>query len=162
MGDTQKKEFDNEVDILRKLSQISDNKYTSVAYASKTFEEIKNEKGEKPYYVMDYFSRGLLFSYVASGKLTQRQAKFIFKKLIESFKFLHEKGGILHFDIKLDNIILDKEFTPIIIDFTFSKQYRDKDGNIKKVTTTGGSEPYRAPEIYEGKKSRMRKQIYLV
>ena len=68
---------------------------------------------------MDYFSRGLLFSYVASGKLTQRQAKFIFKKLIESFKFLHEKGGILHFDIKLDNIILDKEFTPIIIDFTF-------------------------------------------
>ena len=157
MGDTQKKEFDNEVDILRKLSQISDNKYTSVAYASKTFEEIKNEKGEKPYYVMDYFSRGLLFSYVASGKLTQRQAKFIFKKLIESFKFLHEKGGILHFDIKLDNIILDKEFTPIIIDFTFSKQYRDKDGNIKKVTTTGGSEPYRAPEIYEGKKVKDEK-----
>ena len=157
MGDTQKKDFDNEVDILRKLSQISDNKYTSVAYASKTFEETKNEKGEKPYYVMDYFSRGLLFSYVASGKLTQRQAKFLFKKLIESFKFLHEKGGILHFDIKLDNIILDNEFRPVIIDFTFSKQYRDKDGNIKKVTTTGGSEEYRAPEIYEGKKVKDEK-----
>ena len=79
MGDTQKKEFDNEVDILRKLSQISDNKYTSVAYASKTFEEIKNEKGEKPYYVKDYFSRGLLFSYVASGKLTQRQQNLFLK-----------------------------------------------------------------------------------
>ena len=157
MDEGQKKDFDNEVDILRKLSQIPDNKCTSIAYASKTFKEIKNANEEKPYYVMDYFSRGLLFSYVASGQLTQRQAKFLFKKLIESFQFLHEKSGILHFDIKLDNIILDNEFRPVIIDFTFSKQYRDKDGNITPVTTTGGSEPYRAPEIYEGKKVKDEK-----
>ena len=157
MDEGQKKDFDNEVDILRKLSQIPDNKCTSIAYASKTFKEIKNANEEKPYYVMDYFSRGILFSYVFSGELTQRQAKFLFKKLIESFQFLHEKSGILHFDIKLDNIILDNEFRPVIIDFTFSKQYRDKDGNITPVTTTGGSEEYRAPEIYEGKKVKDEK-----
>ncbi len=159
MNREQKKIFDDEVKILRKLS-IPGNKYTAIAYASKTFEEINKEDNkkkidaktdEKAYYVMDYFSRGLLFSYIISGKLTQRQAKLIFKKLIESFKFLHNKFSILHFDIKPDNIMLDKDFTPIIIDFTFSKQYRDKDGNITPVTTRGGSDQYRAPEIYEGK-----------
>ena len=177
MSPDQRKKFDEEVKILRKLS-ITGNKYTAIAYASKTFEETKKkdkkieekkEEGnkiedpeenikqigaktdEKAYYVMDYFSRGLLFSYIISGKLTQRQAKLIFKKLIESFKFLHDKFSILHFDIKPDNIMLDKDFTPIIIDFTFSKQYRDKDGNITPVTTRGGSDQYRAPEIYEGK-----------
>ena len=175
MSPAQKREFDEEVKILRKLN-ISDNKYTSFAYDSKTFEEIEREKIEekkeeenkieepeenkkkvesktikKAYYVMDYFSRGLLYSYVVSGTLTQRQAKFIFKKLIESFKYLHENFHILHFDIKLDNIVLDNDFTPIIIDFTFSKQYRDKDGIITPVTTLGGSDEYRAPELYEYK-----------
>ena len=100
---------------------------------------------------MDYFSRGLLYSYVISGKLTQRQAKWIFKRLIESFKYLHENFHILHFDIKLDNIMLDKDFIPIIIDFTFSKQYKNKDGTITPVTTLGGSYEYRAPELYEYK-----------
>ena len=131
MNREQKKMFDEEVKILRKLS-IPDNKYTAIAYASKTFEETKKkdkkieekkEEGnkieepkenikqigvktdEKAYYVMDYFSRGLLYSYVISGKLTQRQAKWIFKRLIESFKYLHENFQILHFDIKLDNTI---------------------------------------------------------
>ena len=69
---------------------------------------------------MDYFSRGLLVDYASRG-LTERQIKFIFKKIIESYKFLHEKGGILHLDIKLDNIMMDKNFTPIIIDFGFSE-----------------------------------------
>ena len=159
MNREQKKMFDEEVKILRKLS-IPDNKYTAIAYASKTFEEINKEDNkknvdaktnEKAYYVMDYFSRGLLYSYVISGKLTQRQAKWIFKRLIESFKYLHENFHILHFDIKLDNIMLDKDFIPIIIDFTFSKQYKNKDGTITPVTTLGGSYEYRAPELYEYK-----------
>ena len=47
--------------------------------------------------------------------------------------------------------MLDKDFIPIIIDFTFSKQYRDKDGIITPVTTLGGSDEYRAPELYEYK-----------
>ncbi len=176
MSPEQKKKFDEEVKILRKLN-ISGNKYTSFAYDSKTFEEIEKEKiedkkeegnkiedpeenkiklaaksNDKAYYVMDYISRGLLYSYVISGMFTQRQAKLIFKKLIESFKYLHENFFILHFDIKLDNIVLDKDFTPIIIDFTFSKQYKNEDGTITPVTTLGGSNEYRAPELYEFKK----------
>ena len=173
MDSEQKKDFDNEVKLLNKLSKISGNKYTSFAYDSQTFEEIKKEDNKieentienpeenkeeekakadvKPYYVMDYFSRGILYSYVVSRKLTTRQAKVIFRKLIESFKFLHEKCGILHLDIKLDNIILDNEFQPIIIDFTFSQEYKDALGNITPVTTVGGSDDYRAPEIYERK-----------
>ena len=152
MDSDRRKAFNNEIKILKKLSKIPKNNYTSIIYDSittscedekkdKKLEENKIEENkieenkieenkieenkieenkievqnqnkenekiktkEKPYYVMDYFSRGLLVDYASRG-LTERQIKFIFKKIIESYKFLHEKGGILHLDIKLDNTI---------------------------------------------------------
>ena len=52
-------------------------------------EKEKTKSSEKPYYVMDYFSRGILVDYARSEKLTEIQKKYIFKKVIESYKFLH-------------------------------------------------------------------------
>ena len=100
---------------------------------------------------MDYFSRGLLVDYAGSGKLTEIQIKYIFKKVIESYKFLHEKCGILHLDIKFDNIMMDKDFSAIIIDFGFSKSYKDEKGNINPQIGSGGSKEFAAPELYKGK-----------
>ena len=114
-------------------------------------EKEKTKSAEKPYYVMDYFSRGLLFDYAGSGKLTEIQIKYIFKKVIESYKFLHEKCGILHLDIKFDNIMMDKDFNAIIIDFGFSKAYKDEKGNINPQIGSGGSKEFAAPELYKGK-----------
>ena len=72
MTDEDKKTFNNEIDILNILSQIPDNKYTSIIYNSQKFDE----GNEKAFYAMDFFSKGLLFDYVSSGSITERLAKY--------------------------------------------------------------------------------------
>ena len=148
MEPDKKLNFNNEIDILRILSQISGNIYTSILYDFRKFE---NVPGLKPYYVMDYFSRGILLDYISSGHLSERHIKFIFKKIIQSYQFLH-RNGIFHLDTKPDNIMFDRNFTPVIIDFGFSQKSINENKNkilIQGKVTSGL--PYRAPELGEGK-----------
>ena len=142
-----KKVFNNEIDILNILSKIPKNKYTSIIYDSQKFDE-----GEGlPFYVMDFFSKGLLYDYVVSGNMNERIAKYIFRKIILGFQFLHS-NGICHLDIKIENIILDKDFWPVIIDFGFSKKYKNENGEITPLTIDKGTPHYVAPEIQRGEK----------
>ena len=109
----------------------------------KIFEIYKNvEIINSPYYVIDYFSKGILYAYIYSGKINERLAKVIFKKIIESFQFLHNKC-ICHLDIKPNNIIFDNYFWPVIIDFGHAQKFDDKDGKL--VEPRGGAERFKAP-----------------
>ena len=187
MSDEKKSTFNNEVDILNILSPFDDNKYTSIIYDFKKFDDLENEEDKKeenkieeskikenkikkniveikklndkneiietiesPFYVMDYFSKGLLFDYAASGKLLDKPKliKIIFKRIIKSYQYLHSKG-ICHLDIKLDNIIFDEKFWPIIIDFGFSQNYKYENGAIKPIKVYRGSRPYATPELWK-------------
>ena len=142
-----KKTFNNEIDILNILSQIPGNKYTSIIYNSQKFDEGK----EKPFYAMDFFSKGLLFDYISSESITERLAKYIFRKIILGFQFLHN-NGICHLDVKIENIIFDKDFWPVIIDFGFAKKYKNEKGEITLLTIDKGSRYYVAPEIWKEEK----------
>ena len=142
-----KKVFNNEIDILSILSKIPKNKYTSIIHDSQKF-----DAGEGlPFYVMDFFSKGLLYDYVVSGNMNERITKYIFRKIILGFQFLHS-NGICHLDIKAENIILDKDFWPVIIDFGFSKKYKNENGEITPLTIDKGTPHYVAPEIQRGEK----------
>ena len=60
-----KRNFDNEIKIINYLSHIPNNKFTSIIYDFKKFqddEEISTDtNAPTPYYAIDYFSKGLLF-----------------------------------------------------------------------------------------------------
>ena len=164
--------FNNEIEILNTLSKIPNNKYTPIVYDYKKFEvnilekekkerennnEFVEERDEnninKPYYVMDYFSKGLLYYYIVTQgrpSLKEKHKKFIFKKIIEAYKFLYDHN-ICHLNLKPDNIILDKDFLPIIIDFFYSKKTQDENGNLILLSTDViAGDYYSAPEIWKG------------
>jgi serine/threonine protein kinase len=58
-------------------------------------------------------------------KLNEDQAKFIFRQIINGLKYVHSKG-VLHRDIKLDNILLTSEGDVKICDFGVSKIVQNK------------------------------------
>ena len=161
--------FDIEIDIINKLANCKDNIYTPIIYAYKKYnipdnkinqkpgenkEKIQNEfsnSEERPFYIIDFFSKGNLFYYTKFGKLLeQKHSKLLFKKIAEGFRFIHNQK-ICHLDIKLENIVFDKNFEPIIIDFGYSMELEELDGKILPFKGSRGSKLYESPEMLENK-----------
>ena len=146
--------FNNEIDILDELRHIDNHeKYVPTLFDFKKYIIKSNENNiqttEAPYLVIDYFSNCLLFDYIKCKKqLEEKHKKLVFKKIVESVQFLHN-NNICHLDIKPENIIFDEEFNPIIIDYGYSKKFRDANGNILTLHGGEGTNSYRCPEIWE-------------
>ena len=101
--------------------------------------------------VMEYICAGDLLTYIKKrSKLTEPVAKFIFKQIILGIKHIHD-NGIIHRDIKLDNILLDLDNNIKICDFGVSRKINIGDILFEQC----GTPAYIAPEIlinkgYEG------------
>ena len=106
--------------------------------------------------VLEYASGGELFDYILQHKfLKENVAKKLFAQLVSGVDHMHAKG-LVHRDLKLENLLLDKHKNVIISDFGFVNSYnRDKSDYMK---TSCGSPCYAAPELvltqspYEGRK----------
>lgn len=106
--------------------------------------------------VLEYASGGELFDYILHHKyLKENVAKKLFAQLVSGVDYMHLKG-LIHRDLKLENLLLDKHKNVVISDFGFVNSYnRDKNDLMK---TSCGSPCYAAPELvltqtpYEGRK----------
>lgn len=92
-----------------------------------------------PCYTMD------LFQAITDKILTKEHRRQITLQLLKSLAFL-KRNGILHRDIKPDNILLDENFNPVLADYSLSKVFR---GMCKNGSHTGkiATATYRAPEV---------------
>ena len=99
-------------------------------------------------YVMEVCGGGDLLTYVRRRrKLKEDYAKFIFRQIILGIQYVNQKG-VLHRDIKLDNILLTSEGDVKICDFGVSKIVQNKNQLQKEQC---GTPAYIAPEVFEGK-----------
>ena len=108
--------------------------------------------------VLDYASGGDMFNYIyKNGRPDERTAKRLFAQLVSGVSYLHQKG-IVHRDLKLENLLLDGNNSIMISDFGFANSFRTASG-IKLMKTSCGSPCYAAPEVvnsedqYDGKKA---------
>ena len=94
------------------------------------------------YLVFEYMPGFCLFDYIIIKKFTERQAKLLFRKILNGVQAMHN-ANICHRDIKPENILLDENYNPKIYDFTLGSI------NANNLNDYYGSECYKAPEILE-------------
>ena len=95
---------------------------------------------------MEYISGGNLQSFVKKRrKLCEKTAKILFRQIIQGIKYIHSRG-IVHRDIKLENILLDLNNIVKICDFGVGRLI--KPNTILKDQC--GTPVYMAPEIIKG------------
>ena len=96
--------------------------------------------------IMEYISGGNLQNFVKKRrKLCEKTAKILFRQIIQGIKYIHSRG-IVHRDIKLENILLDLNNIIKICDFGVGKLI--KPNTILKDQC--GTPVYMAPEIIRG------------
>ncbi|KAG5645667.1 hypothetical protein DXG03_005504 [Asterophora parasitica] len=91
---------------------------------------------------------GELFDYLAEkGRLAEEEAKIIFGQLCLAVAYLHE-NGIVHRDLKLENVLLDERCRVKLGDFGFTREFER--GSFME--TFCGTTGYASPEMLQGKK----------
>lgn len=106
-----KKFLDREVKALQKIDHPQVVKF----YESGTF----LDKGFEYFYiVMDFIEGKKLSAYI--GSAGEKVIVDIIKSIISTLDFIH-KEGVLHRDLKPDNIIINNKGIPILLDFGLSK-----------------------------------------
>jgi serine/threonine protein kinase len=77
--------------------------------------------------IMEYASGGELFDYILNNRyLKDNSARRLFAQLVSGVGYLHKKG-IVHRDLKLENLLLDRNRNIIITDFGFANTFNPID-----------------------------------
>ena len=135
--------FDKEIEILQRLRPLH-NPYLVNLIGSGNGPIIRASKPteNKQYLILEYAQKGELFDYIfcAHQGLPEKYSKVIFSKILKGVQACHN-AGICHRDLKMQNILLDKDFNPKICDFGFATT------NTTSLKEFLGTLNYACPEI---------------
>jgi serine/threonine protein kinase len=102
------------------------------------------------YFIMEYVDGPNLRQIERAGKLSTRQALQIIPQICEALQFAHDEG-VVHRDVKPENVLLDKKGRVKIADFGLAKILgrEPKDLRLTGVRDVMGTPHYMAPEQVE-------------
>jgi serine/threonine protein kinase len=111
------------------------------------------EKDHNHFLFLELATGGELFTRVInSGNLTEDEAGKYFGQLMSAVSFMHSQG-IVHRDLKLENVLLDGQDCCKVCDFGLAHMYemgKDSKPIVVKLHEVCGSKSYCAPEVLEG------------
>ena len=131
--------IEREISILKKL-----NHYNTI----KLYNIIQNENFI--FLIQEYVPNGELLHFLENPEnmnLTENHICKIYQQIISGIEYLHDIG-IAHRDLKLENILLNRDKNIKIIDFGLSNKYNKENGEL--LQSSCGSPCYAAPEMIKG------------
>ena len=111
------------------------------------------ERKDRIHIVMEYVQGNALVEVIPEGGLSENVSRKLFRQILLGVEYIHSKG-IVHRDLKLDNILLSKSSLENehggvkIIDFGLSNSFSPNE----LLKTFCGTTQYAAPELLNGKK----------
>ena len=125
-----------ETNLMKKLN------HPSIVKILETF-----ETNEYMLIIMEYINGGNLYSFVKKRrKLSEQTAKMLFWQIIQGIQYMHSVG-VVHRDIKLENILIDLYNNVKICDFGIGKVLPQCDYDTYSLYEQCGTPMYIAPEI---------------
>ena len=145
-----KPQFQNELAALRRLDS---SKIVRIENAGEdaTYTK-KNNRGTYPcmYICTELAPLGTLHDFIiASGPLSEDLARVYFTDLVKALEQVHA-AGIVHHDVRLENILLDYNFKMVLCDFGSAQATDPNDDTFKPLDFQGSPwkpSPYMAPEV---------------
>ncbi|PNF15781.1 hypothetical protein B7P43_G10419 [Cryptotermes secundus] len=110
--------------------------FTSLHYAFQT--------DTKLYLVLDYICGGDLLNHSYGRKLSEDVVRFYISETILALEYLH-RLGIIHRDVKPENILLDLHGHAVLTDFGLSRMFLPNEW--RKTYSRCGTLKYMAPEV---------------
>lgn len=108
------------------------------------------------YIVMDYIEGTGLDAYIKNNRCTMQEKLRIIYDICDVVNYLHATMGMVHADLKPQNVMIGENDTVYIIDF--GTAYNKRTGNNLRGVSAG----YTAPEVTAGKPIDYRIDIYSI
>ena len=128
----------------REISIMSDLDHPLIA---DLYEVIRQDN--EVFLVLEYVEGGTLLDFINHnrGPVDEATARFIFAQVVSVLQYLHNEKGIIHRDLKAENVLLDRYQNIRVIDFGFSNVCQPDNPLFY---TACGSPAYVAPEMLIG------------
>lgn len=119
------------------------------------------EKDNCPYIVMEYVDGTPLGHMIRRHPLGVPEIIQISKEILSGLAVAHE-AGVIHRDVKPENVIVDRELRVKLIDFGIAKVHFDQKSVTTSMDILIGTLNYIAPEIILGKMASRQSDLYSV
>ena len=137
--------FDNEVSALEKLKP-HENVVRVIQYGKSKMQLTENSIEECQFIALQYIDGVALIDFLScKGALSEAVACSIFKQIASGLMHIHS-SGLVHRDIKSDNIVISSDCKPHLVDFGFASSCKGELEN-GMFTSRVGTPSYMAPEM---------------
>lgn len=122
-----------------------------------------SDRREGPYYVMPYIEGGSLAGKARPGRpVNLKRLLPVLIQVAEALSYAHDKHGVVHRDVKPENVLLDPDGDAYLCDFGLVRtMFNDTIiPSQRKIGWTIGTRPYMAPEVVEGNAGDYRVDVY--
>ncbi|XP_011506028.1 PREDICTED: testis-specific serine/threonine-protein kinase 4 [Ceratosolen solmsi marchali] len=106
------------------------------------------ETSHRLYIIMEYAENGSLFDIIRREKyIDENRSRIWFRQLLEALDYCHNKG-VVHRDVKCENLLIDRYYNLKLSDFGFARGYVKPSNSVVLLCKTFcGSFAYASPEI---------------
>jgi serine/threonine-protein kinase len=119
--------------------------------------DVGGEDNHQPFFVMRYMSGGSLSEMIQKGRFSLRDAALVIERIAAALDHAHSRG-VIHRDIKPDNVLFDTSNNPYISDFGVAKFTESMVSSTNQEVI--GTPAYISPEQALGEDVDHRADVY--